>query len=94
MEKWICINGSTIALECFKRRHMVMKLEALGLLGVPVPRCDKYGNYDTIQCHRGMCWCADPDTGVGIPDTISTKTEELNCDLHCSKNEVLRVVFP
>ena len=72
---------------------MVMKLEALGLLGVPVPRCDKYANYDTIQCHKGMCWCADPDTGVGIPDTISTKTEELNCDLHCSKNEVLRVVF-
>ena len=89
MEKWICINGSTIALECFKRRHMGMKLEALGLLGVPVPRCDKYGNYDTIQCHKGMRWCA----GVGIPGTISTKTEELNCDLHCSKNEVLRVVF-
>ena len=56
-----------------------MKLEAMGLLGVPVPRCDEYGNYDTIQCRKGMCWCADPNTGVAIANTMSTKIEELNC---------------
>ena len=73
------VNGLTIVLECFKRRHSGMTLEAMGLLGVPVPRCDEYGNYDTIQCRKGMCWCADPDTGVAIANTMSTKIEELNC---------------
>ena len=44
----------------------------MGFLGVHVPRCDEYGNYDTIQCHKSICWCADPNTGAGIPNTMST----------------------
>ncbi|XP_057309312.1 thyroglobulin-like [Hydractinia symbiolongicarpus] len=51
---------------CFNARHQGMVLLKRGLLGVSVPRCDSNGDYSTVQCRKGMCWCADPLTGKAI----------------------------
>ena len=76
---WVCVNRLIFVLECFKRRHSRQKLKAMQFLGVPVLRCDEYGNYDTIQCHKSVCLCADLNIGVRIRYTFSSKIEELSC---------------
>ena len=57
-------------IECILSRHQGLKLTKLGLLGVPVPRCDEYGDYDTVQCRKVMCWCADIHTGKALGEAV------------------------
>ncbi|KAE8574828.1 hypothetical protein XENTR_v10003593 [Xenopus tropicalis] len=41
-------------------------------LSIPIPNCDRNGNYNPKQCHpaldgqRGKCWCVDRKTGVKL----------------------------
>lgn len=54
------------------------------LFTIPIPNCDKNGDFHTKQCHpardglRGKCWCVDPKTGLRIPGPL-----ELRGDLDC-----------
>ncbi|KAM4623024.1 insulin-like growth factor-binding protein 4 isoform 1-T1 [Discoglossus pictus] len=41
-------------------------------LSIPIPNCDRQGNFNPKQCHpaldgrRGKCWCVNKDTGVKL----------------------------
>lgn len=48
-------------------RHRA-RLEAEGRLDVTL-HCARNGNYEKLQCDSGVCWCADPKTGVTLPGT-------------------------
>lgn len=52
-------------LACSRHRA---KLEADGRLDVTL-HCARNGNYEQLQCDSGVCWCADPKTGVTLPGT-------------------------
>ncbi|KAJ6660615.1 hypothetical protein lerEdw1_017612 [Lerista edwardsae] len=51
---------------------------------IPIPNCDRNGNFHPKQCHpaldgqRGKCWCVDRKTGVKLPGSL-----ELKGDLDC-----------
>nr|XP_014346612.1 PREDICTED: insulin-like growth factor-binding protein 4 [Latimeria chalumnae] len=51
---------------------------------IPIPNCDKQGNFHPKQCHpalegqRGKCWCVNQMTGVKIPDSPEVKGD-LDC---------------
>ncbi|XP_029820304.1 insulin-like growth factor-binding protein 4 [Manacus vitellinus] len=51
---------------------------------IPIPNCDRNGNFHPKQCHpaldgqRGKCWCVDRKTGVKLPGFL-----ELKGDLDC-----------
>ncbi|XP_059526938.1 insulin-like growth factor-binding protein 4 [Myotis daubentonii] len=51
---------------------------------IPIPNCDRNGNFHPKQCHpaldgqRGKCWCVDRKTGVKLPGGLEPK-EELDC---------------
>jgi hypothetical protein len=34
-----------------------------------IPRCSIDGQFDTIQCDRAFCWCANVDTGAELHGT-------------------------
>ena len=36
------------------------------LLGQYRPQCDEEGNYKSMQCHEGYCWCVDTESGVEL----------------------------
>ncbi|XP_028675757.2 insulin-like growth factor-binding protein 4 [Erpetoichthys calabaricus] len=46
---------------------------------IPIPNCDKNGNFHARQCHpaldgqRGKCWCVDQKTGNRLPGTPEVK---------------------
>uniref|UniRef100_A0A3B5QR00 Insulin-like growth factor-binding protein 4 n=1 Tax=Xiphophorus maculatus TaxID=8083 RepID=A0A3B5QR00_XIPMA len=54
------------------------------LFTIPIPNCDKNGDFHPKQCHpardghRGKCWCVDPKTGMRLPGPL-----ELRGDLDC-----------
>lgn len=54
------------------------------LFTIPLPNCDKNGDFHSKQCHpardghRGKCWCVDPKTGLRLPGPL-----ELRGDLDC-----------
>ncbi|KAL2086814.1 hypothetical protein ACEWY4_017873 [Coilia grayii] len=54
------------------------------LYTIPIPNCDKNGDFHAKQCHpardgqRGKCWCVDQKTGLKIPGPL-----ELRGDLDC-----------
>ncbi|XP_052873606.1 uncharacterized protein LOC128278923 [Anopheles cruzii] len=45
---------------CSRRRA---ELEAEGRFDVTL-HCTQNGNYEELQCDRGVCWCVNPHTGV------------------------------
>lgn len=51
---------------------------------IPIPNCDRNGNFHPKQCHpaldgqRGKCWCVDRKTGVKLPGDLEPKGE-LDC---------------
>ncbi|KFO18783.1 Insulin-like growth factor-binding protein 4, partial [Fukomys damarensis] len=51
---------------------------------IPIPNCDRNGNFHPKQCHpaldgqRGKCWCVDRKTGVKLPGALEAKGE-LDC---------------
>uniref|UniRef100_A0ABI7ZTT4 Insulin-like growth factor-binding protein 4 n=1 Tax=Felis catus TaxID=9685 RepID=A0ABI7ZTT4_FELCA len=51
---------------------------------IPIPNCDRNGNFHPKQCHpaldgqRGKCWCVDRKTGVKLPGGLEPKGE-LDC---------------
>uniref|UniRef100_H0VBG5 Insulin like growth factor binding protein 4 n=1 Tax=Cavia porcellus TaxID=10141 RepID=H0VBG5_CAVPO len=54
------------------------------LFVIPIPNCDRNGNFHPKQCHpaldgqRGKCWCVDRKTGVKLPGGLEAKGE-LDC---------------
>ncbi|XP_023810913.1 insulin-like growth factor-binding protein 4 isoform X1 [Oryzias latipes] len=54
------------------------------LFTIPIPNCDRNGDFHPKQCHpardgqRGRCWCVDPKTGVRM-----TGPPELRGELDC-----------
>ncbi|XP_061581161.1 insulin-like growth factor-binding protein 4 [Cololabis saira] len=54
------------------------------LFTIPIPNCDRSGDFHPKQCHpardgqRGKCWCVDPKTGLRLPGPL-----ELRGDLDC-----------
>uniref|UniRef100_A0A3Q3IRC8 Insulin-like growth factor-binding protein 4 n=1 Tax=Monopterus albus TaxID=43700 RepID=A0A3Q3IRC8_MONAL len=54
------------------------------LFSIPIPNCDKNGDFHAKQCHpardgqRGKCWCVDQKTGMRLPGPL-----ELRGDLDC-----------
>uniref|UniRef100_G3Q244 Insulin-like growth factor-binding protein 4 n=1 Tax=Gasterosteus aculeatus TaxID=69293 RepID=G3Q244_GASAC len=54
------------------------------LFTIPIPNCDKNGDFHLKQCHpardglRGKCWCVDQKTGMRLPGPL-----ELRGDLDC-----------
>uniref|UniRef100_A0A182Q7H4 Thyroglobulin type-1 domain-containing protein n=1 Tax=Anopheles farauti TaxID=69004 RepID=A0A182Q7H4_9DIPT len=63
----VCGDGSVCQLNttCSRRRA---ELEAEGRFDVTL-HCTQSGNYEKLQCDRGVCWCADPQTGSQTPGT-------------------------
>ncbi|XP_066484095.1 insulin-like growth factor-binding protein 4 [Tiliqua scincoides] len=51
---------------------------------IPIPNCDRNGNFHPKQCHpaldgqRGKCWCVDRKTGVKLPGSLEFKGD-LDC---------------
>ncbi|KAK1159085.1 insulin-like growth factor-binding protein 4 [Acipenser oxyrinchus oxyrinchus] len=51
---------------------------------IPLPNCDKHGNFHPKQClpaldgQRGKCWCVDQKTGIQLVGTPEVKGE-LDC---------------
>ncbi|XP_028931790.1 insulin-like growth factor-binding protein 4 [Ornithorhynchus anatinus] len=54
------------------------------LYSIPIPNCDRNGNFHPKQCHpaldgqRGKCWCVDRKTGVKLSGSLEPKGE-LDC---------------
>ncbi|XP_034397598.1 insulin-like growth factor-binding protein 4 [Cyclopterus lumpus] len=54
------------------------------LFTIPIPNCDRNGDFHPKQCHpardgqRGKCWCVDQKTGMRLPGPL-----ELRGDLDC-----------
>ncbi|XP_053208571.1 proteoglycan Cow-like isoform X2 [Panonychus citri] len=65
---------------CFDRKSkpcLIEKSQRKRLYGEYVPKCDKEGFYQSIQCHLHKCWCVDR-YGVEIADTRQIGMP--NCD--------------
>ncbi|KAF6094276.1 insulin like growth factor binding protein 4 [Phyllostomus discolor] len=51
---------------------------------IPIPNCDRNGNFHPKQCHpaldgqRGKCWCVDRKTGVRLSGDLEPNGE-LDC---------------
>ncbi|KAG4070333.1 hypothetical protein HA402_006475 [Bradysia odoriphaga] len=58
-------NAENMTCACSRHRA---RLEAAGRLDVTL-HCARNGNYEPLQCDSGVCWCADPKTGVIVPGT-------------------------
>ncbi|XP_012695481.1 insulin-like growth factor-binding protein 4 isoform X2 [Clupea harengus] len=62
------------------------------LYTIPIPNCDKNGDFHAKQCHpardgqRGKCWCVDQKTGMKLPGPL-----ELRGDLDCHQLMVAQV---
>ncbi|KAB7506062.1 hypothetical protein Anas_04154, partial [Armadillidium nasatum] len=57
----------------------LVQLEGVSL-ALPVPKCDKNGAYEPLQCNAlGQCWCVD-DFGSPIPGTKVSSKELANCN--------------
>ena len=57
------------------------KLRALGIIGAAppgrfVPQCTMDGNYQSVQCMDGYCWCVDIK-GRALPGTRAKG--QVNC---------------
>lgn len=48
-------------IACSRYRDKLEKSE--GRLDVTL-HCDRNGNYERLQCDSGICWCAEPTTGL------------------------------
>ncbi|XP_063056680.1 insulin-like growth factor-binding protein 4 [Engraulis encrasicolus] len=54
------------------------------LYTIPIPNCDKNGDFHAKQCHpardgqRGKCWCVDQKTGLKLPGPLELRGE-LDC---------------
>lgn len=62
---WLFWRKKSLYSACSRHRA---RLEAEGRLDVTL-HCARNGNYEKLQCDSGVCWCADPKTGVTLPGT-------------------------
>lgn len=35
--------------------------------------CDSMGNFEPLQCDKGLCWCAEPQTGKLVSPIVPEK---------------------
>ncbi|CAD0200711.1 unnamed protein product [Chrysodeixis includens] len=65
-------DASDMSCACSRRRA---ELEAIGGRVVTL-HCTQNGDYESLQCDDGMCWCAQPKTGfptvVPVPEKDMT----------------------
>ena len=45
--------------------------------------CDEKGNYETVQCDNGLCWCMDPSNTGRLKATSKVLHENLMEQLPC-----------
>ena len=62
------------------------------LLGTFVPECDSQGNFSLVQCHEGMCWCADPVTGVPTSSPVMFGEPDCGQSSKCSVGVVCYII--
>lgn len=79
-------QAQNMTCACSRRRA---DLEAEGRIDVTL-HCTPDGNYEELQCDRGVCWCAEPQTGTQQPGTRAVP-EDLWTLLPCY-NETLHGV--
>lgn len=57
-----------------------MRDDALQQNGLLIPRCDKEGRFDKVQCFSGICYCVDTN-GNKIANTEKPSSEgRPDCD--------------
>lgn len=82
-EWWRDADDMTCA--CSRQRF---KAEASGRLDVTL-HCLPNGNFESLQCDMGICWCAEELTGQILPKTFAVP-ESLWTYLPCCKGECWR----
>ncbi|KAG8230535.1 hypothetical protein J437_LFUL011537 [Ladona fulva] len=55
----------------------VNSIIALGLRSDVSLHCSSNGNYETLQCDDGLCWCADYKTGLPLYSIVPEKMMNL-----------------
>lgn len=75
-----------IKTACSRHRY---KLESEGK--VSTLHCTRNGNYESLQCDSGICWCADEKTG-GIVDGTRAVPQNMWTHLPCCKCHFLQVL--
>ena len=63
-----------------RTRCQYMREEALQQRGLVLPRCDKDGHFDKVQCYLGICYCVDTN-GRKVENTEKPSSEgRPDCD--------------
>ncbi|XP_019933156.3 uncharacterized protein LOC109623117 isoform X2 [Aedes albopictus] len=71
-------KADNMTCACSRRRS---DLEAAGRQDVTL-HCSADGNFETLQCDGGVCWCADPKTGEPwprVPAVLPSMWQKLPC---------------
>ena len=74
----LCTDGTSPSPLCTAVKAKAEN-ESNGLLGAYIPSCEDDGSFSQIQCHEGLCWCVDTESGMAITDSVQAGAE-LNCN--------------
>ena len=69
----LCNKGVIPSPLCAAVKAKAMN-ESDGLLGAYIPQCEEDGSFSQTQCHEGMCWCVDTETGKAAGESVGPGT--------------------